>query len=630
MKKLFYSLFLCLFPYAISLAQTFCNDFGNVILYSNYEGGILNIEIDEYVPNIKVGICSYDAVEVNFSGAYVGNVVAVIYAGFGVENNTNCGTTTIEQVSINGVPPDIVTTYIGSAGNTAISPYLGNNIPSANVPLVNCITSGGGCLDNTNDGGGGNSSPQIVQFFLAEFGSPATLYYHYTSNTCFNGTYQLSDGGNCCLNTPTSEPNPIYMGGSQYNFMPDTAYLCNGAVTIDLSFYPLLYQPPIYTGYVWNNGQTGESITLSEAGTYWFTATDYCHAYDQYLSDTIVVLPCACFSADALVSPILCNAPNSGSISISTQPSGDYSYIWNTDPPQNTATIDNLGSGNYSVTVSDNMGCDTIIAIALNASTAVFNSPLAQTALSTCAFDTVTISYNGNTAQLSAYNWVFDGISQATGNGFYVEATSHLPDTATVLFIATNALNNCTDTLSASIVFSDCGCIYPCNDNNCSTIDQTDPETCACTFTPIVCNDNDCATTDQFDLETCACTFTPIICNDNNANTLDSFDTLSCTCRYRVPPIPQAFALPTAFSPNNDGINDLFGVWIHQSDITLLQLTIYNRWGQALFSTNQASEQWNGTYQNRLQDMGVYVCVLRYALPDGTTHSYKNNFTLIR
>lgn len=43
-------------------AQVICNPNGNLILYTNYDGGPLNIVIDQNIPNIRIGIVSYEAV----------------------------------------------------------------------------------------------------------------------------------------------------------------------------------------------------------------------------------------------------------------------------------------------------------------------------------------------------------------------------------------------------------------------------------------------------------------------------------------------------------------------------------------------------------------------------------------
>lgn len=59
-----------------------CNGTGNIVIYSNYDGGTLNINVDQDIPDLKIGICTYEPVEVNISGPFAGNVAEVLYAGF--------------------------------------------------------------------------------------------------------------------------------------------------------------------------------------------------------------------------------------------------------------------------------------------------------------------------------------------------------------------------------------------------------------------------------------------------------------------------------------------------------------------------------------------------------------------
>ncbi len=67
--------------------------------------------------------------------------------------------------------------------------------------------------------------------------------------------------------------------------------------------------------------------------------------------------------------------------------------------------------------------------------------------------------------------------------------------------------------------------------------------------------------------------------------------------------------VPTAFSPNEDGINDRF--FPHPGSFDqLLQFTIYNRWGKEVFSTTTAAEGWDGILKNEVQDMGAYAYIV--------------------
>jgi gliding motility-associated-like protein len=68
--------------------------------------------------------------------------------------------------------------------------------------------------------------------------------------------------------------------------------------------------------------------------------------------------------------------------------------------------------------------------------------------------------------------------------------------------------------------------------------------------------------------------------------------------------------MPNAFSPNGDGINDLFlpaGV----QNIGGFKMEIYNRWGEKMFETTDPSFGWNGIYRGKLLNDGVYIYVVR-------------------
>lgn len=70
------------------------------------------------------------------------------------------------------------------------------------------------------------------------------------------------------------------------------------------------------------------------------------------------------------------------------------------------------------------------------------------------------------------------------------------------------------------------------------------------------------------------------------------------------------FALPNAFTPNGDGHNDCFGIrrW---GNVQLYEFSIYNRWGQRVFTTSNPTQCWDGTFQGQVQDPGGYAYVIR-------------------
>ena len=88
--------------------------------------------------------------------------------------------------------------------------------------------------------------------------------------------------------------------------------------------------------------------------------------------------------------------------------------------------------------------------------------------------------------------------------------------------------------------------------------------------------------------------------------------------------------VPTAFTPNNDGLNDYFQP--HNAlKADNYEFKIYNRWGQLVFQSNNWREKWDGRMNGVLQPTAVYVWMLRYTHRDTKQPVFKKGtVTLIR
>jgi gliding motility-associated-like protein len=87
--------------------------------------------------------------------------------------------------------------------------------------------------------------------------------------------------------------------------------------------------------------------------------------------------------------------------------------------------------------------------------------------------------------------------------------------------------------------------------------------------------------------------------------------------------------IASAFTPNNDGINDVFKVSIG-SAAQFEFLKIYNRWGQLIFFSTNYLKFWDGTYKNTLQQSGSYVYFLRAKDCEGKWQNYKGTVTMLQ
>lgn len=86
--------------------------------------------------------------------------------------------------------------------------------------------------------------------------------------------------------------------------------------------------------------------------------------------------------------------------------------------------------------------------------------------------------------------------------------------------------------------------------------------------------------------------------------------------------------VPTAFSPNGDGVNDI--VRVRGYGISKMDWRIYNRWGTLVFKAASLKEAWDGRYKGELQPQDVYVYVLNITFSDGTVQNTKGDITLLR
>lgn len=87
--------------------------------------------------------------------------------------------------------------------------------------------------------------------------------------------------------------------------------------------------------------------------------------------------------------------------------------------------------------------------------------------------------------------------------------------------------------------------------------------------------------------------------------------------------------VPSAFSPNGDGLNDVFKP-VGMKFQNMVEFRVFNRWGQEIFYTNSKEVGWDGTFQGTKQDLGVYNYIIVVGRPGQNNIVYKGNVTLIR
>ncbi|TMI62635.1 MAG: PKD domain-containing protein [Bacteroidetes bacterium] len=87
--------------------------------------------------------------------------------------------------------------------------------------------------------------------------------------------------------------------------------------------------------------------------------------------------------------------------------------------------------------------------------------------------------------------------------------------------------------------------------------------------------------------------------------------------------------MPTAFTPNRDGLNDLLIPYLVGMK-SLNKFSIYNRWGNPVFTTSTMGQGWDGKYKGADQPIGVYVWMIEYTTFDNITKAEKGIVTIVR
>ena len=87
--------------------------------------------------------------------------------------------------------------------------------------------------------------------------------------------------------------------------------------------------------------------------------------------------------------------------------------------------------------------------------------------------------------------------------------------------------------------------------------------------------------------------------------------------------------VPTGFSPNGDGNNDIFSIVIGQ-DVTSFTIHIFDRWGNVIVRTDDKLMEWDGTYNSVECNSGVFAYMIEAVMTDGSGQLLSGNITLFR
>ncbi len=425
--------------------------------------------------------------------------------------------------------------------------------------------------------------------------------------------------------------------------------------------------------YAWSDGSTNQTITVNSAGTYTVTVSNGCSTSSDDVVINYLSTPTASISPTGSID--ICSGQ-----SVTLTASGGDNYQWSDNSTSTSITVNN--AGNYTVTVSNQCGSSTASVTVNISGTAPTVSISPNTNLILCPGQTIQLTASG----ANNYNWntneTTNSITVSSGGTYTVVGTNNCgsssaqvivqqvpdpqvtysgldtvficPGQSTTLQVSSNdniAWND--GTASNNIVVSIPGTYYAVASNACGTdtvfiVVQTSQPQVSFTASPpngpsplevATSNTSNNALTYQWDM------------GDGNSYQsnepthtytspgvytimLIGTDTYGCTdTAYFQITVDSCIAtntqFPNTFSPNADGINDLFEV--QNNCIQNGKLVIYNRWGFEIFTTAGNIVQWNGTTNSSNEAVpGVYFYVLEYDDFNGTKHIHNGSIHLFR
>ncbi len=86
--------------------------------------------------------------------------------------------------------------------------------------------------------------------------------------------------------------------------------------------------------------------------------------------------------------------------------------------------------------------------------------------------------------------------------------------------------------------------------------------------------------------------------------------------------------LPDAFSPNGDGVNDIF--YVRGAGIKTLEFVVFDRFGEKVFESNNVNDGWDGMFRGMPMNTGIYAWYVKADFYNGTTASKKGDVSLVR
>ena len=554
---------------------------------------------------------------VNCNGFATGSITANPAGGQGPYTYLWSNSQTTQTVSnlLAGAYNVVVTDNLGCTvnGNTTITQPLAPILLQESHTNILCFGNNTGSIDLSVSGGT----------------SPYTYSWSNSSTTqdiqnLIAGTYNVTvtDANGCIavMSINVTQPAiPLSVGYTTTNVS------CFGLSDGSIDVTPLGGTGPFT--YFWTTGLASQDLSNIPAGQYIIAITD---ANNCVTSAQITVnQPTAPLSGTITQLPITCYGANDGQLTANANGgTAPYSYTWS--PSGQTGSIASmLAPGTYVVSIVDANGCTASATDLL----ATPPSLLAQMNISdnvVCLPSIATVT-NASVGTFNSVLWTLSNGQSFTSNQFTLNLTS--VGCIDITLLITNA-NGCT----ADTTISDAICVIPGPTAAFSTASpEIDFSTGELSF--INNSTNYIGSIWQFGDGTSATLDNPI--HTYPAATIDSYNVMLVVydangCSDTAYSVVESndivrLTVPNGFTPNGDGLNDIFIPVVSNSDqIKFYRFEVYNRWGQLVFESTKPGEGWDGKFNGKQAQFGVYNWIVRFEVPENEPVNANGHVTLIK
>lgn len=365
--------------------------------------------------------------------------------------------------------------------------------------------------------------------------------------------------------------------------------------------------------------QTSATATGLDEGTFVVVVAD---AQGCSATDSITLInQVPKMNLGVTTTPVSCTSNNgSATVVVSSGGAPPFSYSWDTNPPQNTATAINLPPGSFKVTVTDSKGCKA-------ETSAVLSNPNNLVLKVTSLPDTCSSGRGSAQAQVTGGSppYVFDWPGgNPNSNNFKGLSTGNyslkVTDAGGCIISQAYVVGDTKD-IKASFSFNPSrpNILSPLVNFINTTANSTD------TFWDFSTGDTSIQANPQYIFPPVATTYNVTLIVKSKNGCIDSTS--------RAVKIESVYTLyaPDSFTPNDDNQNDTFRVYISGIDMDSYNLAIFNRWGEELFSTTDVNEGWSGKAgnNNAYCPSGVYALRIRFTDLSGKKHVVHGKVVLI-